>query len=64
MSATGRFAHGGATTYVASRSFRDRPPIWHADAAYPDHFLFGDPHINYYEGSAELDDLKLYVAEP
>jgi hypothetical protein len=92
LSARGRFFHGGATTYVASRGFREAPPTWHynvtaaeydaethervkshrADAAqswplgssYPDHFLLGDPHINFYEGTADFDDLKLYVPEP
>ncbi len=34
---------------------------WPKDTGYPDYFLFGDPHINYYEGSARFDDLKLYV---
>lgn len=36
---------------------------WPADAAYPDFFLFGDPHINYYEGSARYDDLELWLPE-
>jgi hypothetical protein len=39
------------------RSYETWPP----DSSYPDHFFFGDPHINYYEGIAEFDDLKLYV---
>jgi hypothetical protein len=37
---------------------------WPADSSFPDHFFFGDPHINYYEGSAEFDDLKLYLPSP
>ena len=36
---------------------------WPSGSAYPEHFFFGDPHINFYEGSAEFDDLKLYVPE-
>lgn len=36
---------------------------WTADAAYPDVMLLGDPHINYYEGSARYDDLELWVPE-
>lgn len=31
------------------------------DSAYPDYFLLGIPHINYYEGSAVIDDVKLFV---
>ena len=36
---------------------------WPQGSAYPDYFFFGDPHINYYEGSARFDDLKLYLPE-
>ena len=36
---------------------------WEKDASYPDFFFFGDPHINYYEGTCDYDDLKLYVKE-
>lgn len=89
MSVTGRFHHGGVTTYRASRRFREPPVTWHynqtaaeyvpaahdevrrfggtevhtwpAGSAYPDHFFFGDPHINFYEGTAEFDDLELYL---
>jgi hypothetical protein len=91
MSVTGRFFHGGVTTYRASRRFRDVPVTWHynqtpgeyvpadhdevrrygsaefhtwpAGSAYPDYFFFGDPHINFYEGTAEFDDLDLYLPE-
>jgi len=91
MSVTGRFHHGGVTTYRGSRRFRDPPVTWHynqtaaeyapadhdeirriagtelhtwpAGSAYPDHFFFGDPHINFYEGTAEFDDLDLYVPD-
>ena len=34
---------------------------WPPGSSYPDHFFFGDPHINYYEGTVEYDDLKLYL---
>ena len=36
---------------------------WPAGSAYPDFFFFGDPHINYYAGTAEFDDVKLYLPE-
>ena len=39
-------------------------PVWPVGSAYPDHFFFGDPHINFYEGTAEFDDVKLYVPTP
>ena len=35
--------------------------LWPAGSAYPDYFVIGDPHLNYYEGSATIDDLSLYV---
>jgi hypothetical protein len=34
---------------------------WPPGSSYPDHFFFGDPHINYYEGTVEYDDVKLYL---
>ena len=88
LSVSGRFHHGGRTTYRGSRRFRDAPVTWHynqtpagyagehdevrtlggravhtwpAGSAYPDHFFVGDPHINFYEGTADFDDVKLYL---
>jgi hypothetical protein len=91
LSVTGKFHHGGQTTYHARRRFDESPSIWHynqtageylppqhdqvktygqttfhtwpAGSAYPDYFFFGDPHINFYEGSAQFDDLRLYLPE-
>ncbi|MBF4459396.1 hypothetical protein [Pseudoclavibacter sp. VKM Ac-2867] len=37
--------------------------VWPAGSAYPDSFIIGDPHLNYYEGSATIDDIRLYVPE-
>ena len=34
---------------------------WPAGSAYPDFFVIGDPHLNFYEGSATIDDLRMYV---
>jgi hypothetical protein len=34
---------------------------WPDGAGYPDVMILGDPHINYYEGSARYDDLELWV---
>jgi hypothetical protein len=36
---------------------------WPAGSAYPDSFIIGDPHLNYYEGSAVVDDIRLYVPQ-
>lgn len=36
--------------------------IWPVGSAYPDSFIIGDPHLNYYEGSAIIDDIKMYVS--
>ncbi|WP_312980252.1 hypothetical protein [Corynebacterium sp.] len=35
--------------------------IWPEGSAYPDNFVIGVPHLNYYEGSASIDNLKLYT---
>lgn len=34
--------------------------IWPEGSEYPDNFIIGIPHLNYYEGSASLDNLRLY----
>jgi hypothetical protein len=38
-------------------------PGWPAASAYPDWFFFGDPHDNFYTGSAHYDDLRLEVPD-
>jgi hypothetical protein len=35
--------------------------IWPADSAYPEYFMFGEPHINYYEGDVLVDDITFEV---
>jgi hypothetical protein len=37
--------------------------IWPSSSAYPDSFIIGDPHLNFYEGSAVVDDIKLLVPQ-
>jgi hypothetical protein len=37
--------------------------VWPAGSAYPDYLLIGDPHINFYEGSARVGDIRLYVPD-
>lgn len=34
-------------------------PDWNPDAVWPDWFMFGDPHNNYYEGAVYYDDVTL-----
>jgi hypothetical protein len=34
-------------------------PHWPADTGWPDYFMFGDPHTNYYEGTVYYDDVVL-----
>ena len=36
-------------------------PLWPAGVAYPDYFMLGDPHVNFYEGRVHYDDLTLEV---
>lgn len=36
---------------------------WPEGSAYPDYFIIGDPHLTHYEGSATIDDIKLFVPE-
>lgn len=49
----GPFEHQGSKEY-AIRS-------WPAGSAYPDHFIIGDPHTNYYAVRARVANLKLSV---
>lgn len=32
---------------------------WPINSSYPDYFMIGEPHINYYEGSVLIDDITL-----
>lgn len=34
--------------------------IWEKGSSYPDSFIIGDPHLNFYEGSAIIDNIRLY----
>jgi hypothetical protein len=34
-------------------------PLWPAGGTWPDWFMFGDPHVNYYEGEVFYDDVAL-----
>jgi hypothetical protein len=42
-------------------SLPGEPPLWPADIAWPDYFMFGDPHNNFYEGEVYYDDVRLEV---
>ncbi|MEZ2190517.1 hypothetical protein [Corynebacterium sp. CCM 9204] len=37
--------------------------MWPKGSAYPDNFVIGIPHLNYYEGSATVDNIRLYTPE-
>lgn len=37
---------------------------WPVGGTWPDWFIFGDPHENFYEGSVLYDDVKLEVWRP
>ncbi|UJF17775.1 hypothetical protein L0B53_12130 [Vibrio sp. SS-MA-C1-2] len=51
----GELTHNG---YAAKHIQKN---IWPKGSAYPDTFIIGDPHLNFYEGSAIIDDIKLFV---
>lgn len=57
-------AEGPRGRYNQRRSYQGEPyDTWPEGASYPDMFFFGDPHINYYEGSAGYDDLELWLPD-
>jgi hypothetical protein len=39
-------------------------PHWPPDQGWPDYFVFGDPHSNFYEGEVYYDDLRLELWQP
>jgi hypothetical protein len=39
----------------------DGYPYWPADGSWPDWFMFGDPHENFYMGSVLYDDVRLEI---
>lgn len=45
----------------AKRYLNKEFPSWPINSAYPDYFMFGEPHINYYEGSVLVDDITLEI---
>ena len=57
----GDFQYGGNTGYVAAISVAR---VHHSDigpAGWPEYFMFGDPHTNYYRGEVYYDDLRVEV---
>ncbi len=47
-------------TFVGYNGSYLKKNTWPAGSTYPDSFIIGDPHTNYYEGSAIIDDIKMY----
>jgi len=44
-------------------SLPNEPALWPAGSAWPDYFMFGDPHNNFYEGKVYYDDIRMQVWE-
>ena len=42
-------------------SLPNDPALWPAGSAWPDYFMFGDPHNNFYEGKVYYDDIRMEV---
>jgi hypothetical protein len=63
-----RTAQEDASACVDEGSYPDlggaQVPLWPAGATWPDYFMFGDPHVNYYTGEVFYDDVKLEVWQP
>ncbi|MCA1827797.1 MAG: hypothetical protein LC689_12795 [Myxococcales bacterium] len=56
---SGRFKYGGLRTYNATVDMA-ATSVFHFDQAqFPDWFMFGDPHNNYYQGYVYYDDVRL-----
>ena len=48
-------------THTGPTGSTTTPHTWPAGSAYPDSFVIGDPHLNFYEGTAVIDDITLSV---
>jgi len=57
LGVSGDFRFGGKRTYSADI---DSGRVYHAQG-WPDYFVFGDPHNNYYRGRVYYDDIHLEV---
>ncbi|MBI3900083.1 MAG: hypothetical protein HY308_17580 [Gammaproteobacteria bacterium] len=42
-------------------SLPNEPALWSANIAWPDFFMFGEPHNNFYEGEVFYDDIRLEI---
>ncbi len=52
---------GQRTLRYARRFSEDGVAIWHHDRRrYPEHFIIGDPHLNFYQGEAVVEAVRLY----
>jgi hypothetical protein len=61
LSVTGEFQYGGSTTYLGAIPIAR---VYHAEigsGGWPEYFMFGDPHTNYYRGEVYYDDVRLEV---
>ena len=59
----GDFELGGRRRYQASLDAAAAGVFRH-ERAWPDYFMLGDPHNNYYEGEVYFDDLRLEIWRP
>lgn len=41
--------------------FGEPHPLWPAGSSWPDYFMLGDPHGNFYVGAVYYDDIRLQV---
>lgn len=48
----------------SSAALGDGSPYWPSEGSWPDWFMFGDPHENFYRGSVLYDDVQLEVWRP
>lgn len=61
MSVSGDFRFGGNTTYIGAIPIAR---VYHSEigpGGWPEYFMFGDPHTNYYRGAVYYDDLRLEI---
>lgn len=48
---------------LLKRAVVDRKDVWHSGDEYPEYFVVGDPHENYYQGSVKIKSIEIPVKD-
>lgn len=46
---------------LLKRAMVEREKVWHSEVSYPEYFVVGDPHENYYQGTMKIKSVEITV---